>query len=536
MAVTSGFYNSLNHDRRYNAIQVSSIFDGIIEDGVYETIGDAFVVKETSNGDIVEVGTGRAWFDHSWTLNDSVLLLEIEPSEVLLDRIDAVVLDVNGMDEGRKNDIVYVQGAASSDAQRPTLINEEKHHQYPLAYISRKAGSTAIKQADITNTVGTSECPFVIGVVKTMEIDFIVDQWSSQWNVWLRDTTSKAENDFFQWMLEQQFDFTSWYENIQAMLDGDVAANLANAVLQLEKALDILAKEKTIYRKLQDDELEIIQDNVGNAIDGRTIFSSGSGTSEPPTIAALLGFEPEPAQLHRSVFRGKNLGSEYTEAQQKMVLDGTFDDIWVGDYWEIDGIKYRVADIDDRLHTKQYYGNHFELVEEHSIAIIPDNVIMTDPIHFYSSTTVPNTYTYAQCLMYNNALTNTGYWPTTIRNFFSNCVWKRPITYMSGRNGYKKPDLRYLENPTVGMIFGTYPFASTEIYSNDTKQLALFALQPNLSQGIESDGTEASYWTRDINILSNYPICVSVNDLYQPVADNSSVYIRPVFYLLGRED
>ena len=53
MAVTYGFYNALNHDRLYDAIQMSSIFDGIIRDGIFSTIGDTMIV--TSPEDEKEV-------------------------------------------------------------------------------------------------------------------------------------------------------------------------------------------------------------------------------------------------------------------------------------------------------------------------------------------------------------------------------------------------------------------------------------------------------------------------------------------------
>ena len=46
MSVTSGFFNSFNHDRRYNAEQMSAIFDGIINDGVFANIGTAFAVQD----------------------------------------------------------------------------------------------------------------------------------------------------------------------------------------------------------------------------------------------------------------------------------------------------------------------------------------------------------------------------------------------------------------------------------------------------------------------------------------------------------
>lgn len=48
MSVTYGFYNSLNGDRKYNAEQVSSLFDGLIIDGVFASIGTAFAVKATT--------------------------------------------------------------------------------------------------------------------------------------------------------------------------------------------------------------------------------------------------------------------------------------------------------------------------------------------------------------------------------------------------------------------------------------------------------------------------------------------------------
>lgn len=71
MSVTYGFYNSKNKDRRYDAIQMSSIFDGIIRDGILQHVGTAMMVKE-STGMMVNVGIGRAWFNHTWTLNDAL--------------------------------------------------------------------------------------------------------------------------------------------------------------------------------------------------------------------------------------------------------------------------------------------------------------------------------------------------------------------------------------------------------------------------------------------------------------------------------
>ena len=148
MSVSSGFFNSLNGDRKYNAAQMSAIFDGLIIDGVFASIGTAFAVK-AAGGLTVNVGIGKAWFDHTWTVNDSILPMTAPEAEVLLDRIDAVVLEVNGMESVRNNTIKFVKGNPSSAPSRPTLTNEGNVHQYPLCYIYRKYGTAVINQAEL---------------------------------------------------------------------------------------------------------------------------------------------------------------------------------------------------------------------------------------------------------------------------------------------------------------------------------------------------------------------------------------------------
>lgn len=55
--------------------------------------------------------------------------------------------------------------------------------------------------------------------------------------------------------------------------------------------------------------------------------------------------EPIP-QMHKVIWRGKNLGSRYTSEQQAAVANGTLTDIWLGDYWEKDGIKWTIVDFE----------------------------------------------------------------------------------------------------------------------------------------------------------------------------------------------
>lgn len=146
--VTSGFFNAQNHDRLYDAEQLSSIFDGIIRDGVLMHYGNYMIVKASQNM-TVNVGVGRAWFNHTWTLNNSTLPLTLDPSSVNQNRYDAVVLDINANVLTRRNTIQVVKGITSvTTPKKPTLIKDDiqKHWQYPLAYIYVKAGATTIEQ------------------------------------------------------------------------------------------------------------------------------------------------------------------------------------------------------------------------------------------------------------------------------------------------------------------------------------------------------------------------------------------------------
>lgn len=201
MSITCGFFNAVDHDRRYNAEQMSSIFDGIINDGVFMNIGKAFAVKgisdeapeETEANMNVYVHPGRCWFDHTWTMNDAIEPIEVEQSELVLDRIDTLVLEVNHEDAVRENIIKIVKGTPGTEPVAAELVNTEYVHQHPFAYIYVKAGVTQINTADITNCIGTSECPFVDGILETIDADVLLAQWMDQFTRWFNSITKRVD-------------------------------------------------------------------------------------------------------------------------------------------------------------------------------------------------------------------------------------------------------------------------------------------------------------------------------------------------------
>ena len=280
MSVSSGFFNSLNGDRKYNAAQMSAIFDGLIIDGVFASIGTAFAVK-AAGGLTVNVGVGKAWFDHTWTVNDSILPMTAPEAEVLLDRIDAVVLEVNGTESVRENTIKFVKGNPSSAPSRPTLTNEGNVHQYPLCYIYRKYGTAVINQADITPMVGTESTPFVTGILQTISLDELLGKWQDELDRFtdarsqeVDDWIAQEESDFTTWIASEQADFLAWYNQMKDQLSGDVAGNLQLEIDKEEVKRILLVGFEDGTKAFSDDGTVI----TSTASDGRTLtktFSDG---------------------------------------------------------------------------------------------------------------------------------------------------------------------------------------------------------------------------------------------------------------------
>ena len=184
MSLTSGFFDSFNEDRKYNSLQFSSIFDGIISDGIYATYGDYFLVSPVS-GMNIKVGTGRAWLDHTWTLNDADYPLTVEDAEVVLKRIDTVIIEVDRSNSGRINRLRILKGTPSSVPVAPELTKTESLKQYPLADILVKPNAKEIVAADITNRIGTKDLPWVAGIIDHVSAEELVQQWRIEFDTLL---------------------------------------------------------------------------------------------------------------------------------------------------------------------------------------------------------------------------------------------------------------------------------------------------------------------------------------------------------------
>lgn len=222
MSITSGFFNSKSGDRKYNTEQISSMFDGVIGDGVFATIGTSFVAKPGS-GMNVNIGIGKAWYNHSWLLNDAVYPVTIQTADPLFDRYDAVIMEFNNSEDVRANTIKYIKGSPASSPKKPALTNTTQVIQKPICYVLCRKGATSIGLSDIENCIGTSQNPFVTGLLKVIELDELLGQW-------------QGELDDF--VAEQTGEFQTWFDSIKGKLSGDIAGSLQLQINDLSSSLD----------------------------------------------------------------------------------------------------------------------------------------------------------------------------------------------------------------------------------------------------------------------------------------------------------
>lgn len=130
------------------------------------------------------------------------------------------------------------------------------------------------------------------------------------------------------------------------------------------------------------------------------------------------------AGAHNAIYRGKSLGSTVTTAQYAAIKAGTFDDLYIGDYWTIGGVNYRIAAFD-------YYLNSGDTsCTTHHVVIVPDTCLYNAQMHNTSSggyeggTANTTTGGYVGSDMYKSNLEQA---KTTIKSAFSGHVLKHRI-------------------------------------------------------------------------------------------------------------
>lgn len=227
------------------------------------------------------------------------------------------------------------------------------------------------------------------------------------------------------------------------------------------------------------------------------------------------------AGAHNAIYRGKSLGSAVTAAQWAAIAAGTFDDMYIGDYWTISGVTYRIAAFD------YYYRTGDTSCETHHVTLVPDGNMYT---HCMNDTNI-TTGAYVGSKMYTEGLDQA---KTTINAAFGSAhilshrqYLQNAVTngYPSGGSWYDSTvELMTEQNVYGGKVFGTANNGSTipNLYTVDKSQYPLFAHRPDMISN------RSWFWLRDV-VSAAYFARVNVNGYAYCNDASSADGVRPAF-------
>lgn len=237
------------------------------------------------------------------------------------------------------------------------------------------------------------------------------------------------------------------------------------------------------------------------------------------TILAQLTYDN--AGAHNSIYRGKNLGTTVTEEQWEAISSGTFTDLYIGDYWVIGGVNWRIAAFD-------YYLNCGDTsFTKHHAVIVPDTCLYSAQMN----TTNVTTGAYKGSAMYTANLTQA---KSTINSAFGSSHVLSHRIYLSNATSNGRASAGEWTDSTVDlmcehMVYGSGIFSPVSDGSNvpnnyrvEKGQLPLFALEP--SRICNRD----TWWLRDVITAAAFAI-VSYDGLAYYVYASRSSGVRPAF-------
>lgn len=299
MAITSGFFNSINGDRKYNARQISRYLGGLISSGVIPNPSDSLQVL-AGEGMTVQVSPGKAFIDCYWLDNDSMYAVPIEDADMVLDRIDAVVMRLDESDDARNIDIAVKKGTPSSDPQAPAIVREGSVQEYCLATVRVQKmnddGTQEIIQADITDTrADTDVCGWVTGLIDQVDTHTLFLQW--------QDAYQRFYN-------ENAAEFEAWLSDIQNRMGSSVEGALTNMINSKADKETV----ETLERKLLD--VDIKKGDKASVQQAMILAADWKGDGAPYTCTVQL-----PGVTAQSVIE-LGLASGATEDQSREWLNG----------------------------------------------------------------------------------------------------------------------------------------------------------------------------------------------------------------------
>ena len=270
-----------------------------------------------------------------------------------------------------------------------------------------------------------------------------------------------------------------------------------------------------------DDSLLLIHDGTGVKTISTANFKKDLKEYMEGVNTILEQLTYDNAGAHNSIYRGKNLGTTVTEEQWEAISSGTFTDLYIGDYWVIGGVNWRIAAFD-------YYLNCGDTsFTKHHAVIVPDTCLYNAQMN----TTNVTTGAYKGSAMYTANLTQA---KSTINSAFGSSHVLSHRIYLSNATSNGRASAGEWTDSTVDlmcehMVYGSGIFSPVSDGSNvpnnyrvEKGQLPLFALEPSRICN------RAAWWLRDV-ITAAFFAYVSYYGLAYYAYASYSIGVRPAF-------
>lgn len=270
-----------------------------------------------------------------------------------------------------------------------------------------------------------------------------------------------------------------------------------------------------------DDSLLLIHDGTGVKTISTANFKKDLKEYMEGVNTILTQLTYDNAGAHNSIYRGKNLGTTVTEEQWEAISSGTFTDLYIGDYWVIGGVNWRIAAFD-------YYLNCGDTsFTKHHAVIVPDTCLYNAQMN----TTNVTTGAYKGSAMYTANLTQA---KSTINSAFGSSHVLSHRIYLSNATSNGRASAGEWADSTVDlmcehMVYGSGIFSPVSDGSNvpnnyrvEKGQLPLFALEPSRICN------RATWWLRDVITAAGFASVNDTGNANYPHASNS-YGVRPAF-------
>ena len=282
--------------------------------------------------------------------------------------------------------------------------------------------------------------------------------------------------------------------------------------IETKKATDLAAIET-----IADDNLVLVHDGAGLKKMTFANFKAKTVEGTEDKIAPLLFNN---AGAHNAIYRGKSLGTSVTTAQYSAISAGTFEDMYIGDYWTINDVVYRIAAFDYYLHCGDTE------CTKHHVVLVPDTCLYNHVMNDTNTTTGA----YVNSKMYKEGLAQA---KTTIKAAFSGHVLSKRI-YLSNAVSNGRASAGAWCDSEVDlmcehMVYGNGVFSpvsdGTTVPNNyrvEKSQLPLFQHEPSRICN------RAIWWLRDV-ISASFFAYVPYDGLANYDDASASYGVRPAF-------